>query len=95
MAGANNGLAARYYLSHRWYGQQICWSRRDPRVALERSLQRLSMRHDADRRRGGLVFRKRKRQTGALFPDAIANGVRLPLQALQSMRRTRWTEPQA
>ena len=39
-------------LSHRWYGQQLCWSRRGPRVALERSLRRRSMRYDADRRRG-------------------------------------------
>ena len=54
--------------SHRWYGQQLCWSRRGPRVALERSLYCLSMRYDADRRRGHLVFRKRNRQTGALVP---------------------------
>ncbi len=32
------------------------------------------MRYDADPRRGGLVFRKRKRQTGALVLDAIAIG---------------------
>jgi hypothetical protein len=43
-------------------------------VALEWSLHRLSMRYDADPRRGGLVFRKRKRQTGALVLDAIAIG---------------------
>jgi hypothetical protein len=29
------------------------------------------MRYDADRRRGGLVSQKRKRQTGALVRDAI------------------------
>ncbi len=60
--------------SHRWYGQQLRWSRRGPRVALEWSLYRLSMRYDADRRRGHLVSRKRNRQTGALVPDAIAMG---------------------
>jgi hypothetical protein len=29
-------------------GKQLCWSRRGPRVALERSLRRLSTRYDAD-----------------------------------------------
>ena len=29
--------------SHRWYGQQLCWSQHGPRVALERSLHRPSM----------------------------------------------------
>ena len=70
MAARKNGLAARC-LSHRWCGEQLCWSRRCPRVALERSLHRLSMRYDADRRRGGLVAQERKQQTGALVADAI------------------------
>jgi hypothetical protein len=43
----------------------------------------------------GLVFRKRKRQTGALVPDANRYGVWLPLHPLQPLRRTRWTESQA
>jgi hypothetical protein len=38
--------------SHRWYGQQLCRSRRGPRMAPERSLHRLSMLYDADRCRG-------------------------------------------
>ena len=75
---AKDGQAVKMHKPPR-YGQQLCWSRRDPRVALERSLYHLSMRYDADRCRGGLVLRKRKRQTGALVPDAIAMGIRLPL----------------
>ena len=35
---------------------------------------RVRMRYDADRRRGGLVFRRRKRQTAALVSGAIAMG---------------------
>ncbi len=72
--------------SHPVVKQQLRWSRRGPRVALERSFHRLSMRYDADR--GRLVFRKRTRQTGPLVPDAIAMGVRLPLQLLRPLRRT-------
>jgi hypothetical protein len=55
--------------SRRWYGQPLCWSRRGPRMALELSLRLRSMRYDADRRRGGLVFRKRTLRRGALVPD--------------------------
>ena len=49
-------MAAARCISHRWYGQQLCWSRRGLRVTPHRSLHRHSMRYDADRRRGGLVF---------------------------------------
>jgi hypothetical protein len=58
--------------SHRWYGQQLCWSRRGLRVAPERSLHRLSMLNDADRRRGVSFFRSEPSRQEFLPADALA-----------------------
>ena len=80
-------LAARSLKPPR-YGQQLCWPRRGPRVALERSLHGLSMRYDVIVATG-LVFWKRKRQAGALASRRNRCMVRQPLW------RTRWTESQA
>jgi hypothetical protein len=70
-------------------------------MALERSLHRLGMRYDADRRRG-FSFSGSEPARQELLPstqshreyglDAIASRVRLPLQPLQPLRRKRWTE---
>ena len=53
------------------YGQQLCWSRRGPRVAPERALHGLSMRYDADRRRGSR-FPEANTPDRSSCPDTIA-----------------------
>ena len=90
---AKDGHAARC-LSHRWYGQQLCWSQHGPRVVLERSLHRLSMRYDADRRRGSR-FPEANPPDRSSCPPTGRYGVRLPLQPLQMLRRMRRSESQA
>ena len=77
---AKNGPAARC-VSHRGMDSSFAGLGAARGWHLSGRFHRLSMRYDADRRRGGLVFRKRKRQTGALIPDANCYGLRLPLQA--------------
>jgi hypothetical protein len=60
--------------NHRGYIQQPCWPRRGPRMALELSLHRLSMRYDADRRRGVSFSGSENARQELLPPDAIAIG---------------------